>query len=104
MSFDEYDRLNERLAEELFSDAQAGKPVYVGAEDEALARAFATLKPDDVGSLDYLRLTVRSTLNIEDTGVSPFRWYTKQLMPVRTGSKRPRLLVSWSCWPSPQTR
>jgi hypothetical protein len=79
MSIEEYEQLNERLAEELFSDKQAGRPVYVGVEDDALARALSSIKPADIGSLVYLRSAVRSTLNLDDSGVAPFRWYTDRL-------------------------
>lgn len=43
MSYEKYLELNEALAEEMFGSDQAGRPVYVAAEDDVLQRVSTAL-------------------------------------------------------------
>lgn len=79
MEFRKYLELNELLADELFSLKMAGRPVYVGAEDQALSRAFSEIDTEGIGTYRMLCESVRSTLYLDDAGISPFHWYTDRL-------------------------
>lgn len=78
MSFDGYLALNEALAEEILRSDQAGRPVYIAAEDDVLRRVVTSLNVQG-GSLVYTARTVMATLYLDERGISPFHWYRKRL-------------------------
>ncbi len=69
----QFERLNEAVADELFGSDYAGNPVYALADIVTLQQIAmrAGLEGDPLSSIVKV---VRSTLAIDDLGVSPFRW------------------------------
>ncbi len=89
--------LNEAFADELFGSENAGRPVYTLPDDSALKRVAERggLEGDPVRAIAEV---VRSTLAIDDLGVSPFRWQADAAVlhrrqPLETPFALPLLVV-----------
>jgi hypothetical protein len=89
--------VSEAIADELFGSETAGRPVYTLADDSALKRVAERggLKGNAVRTIAEV---VRSTLAIDDLGVSPFRWQAEAAVlhrrqPLETPPALPLLVV-----------
>lgn len=68
-----YERLSEAFADAMFSSAYAGKPVYTLPDAATLSDVLGTSGVDGEGA-EALATTVRTSLQIDEIGVAPFRW------------------------------
>lgn len=89
--------MSEAIANELFGFENAGRPVYILADESALNRVAerASLSGNAVNAITEV---VRSTLAIDDLGVSPFRWQADasvlhRRQPLETPPALPLLVV-----------
>jgi hypothetical protein len=69
----EYERVNEAIADLMFGSSQAGRPVYALADTEIVRRTLETARIADQ-TLTGLSTVVRSSLQLEESGVAPFHW------------------------------
>lgn len=69
----DYERVSEAIAEVMFGSAQAGRPVYALANAETVRDVLEACEVED-RTLGGLATVVRSSLQIDEPGVAPFRW------------------------------
>ena len=93
----DYERVGEAIADELFGSDRAGRPVYTLADGPALASIAECLSVQGDGIAAVVE-AVRSTLAIDDPGVTPFRWQAEasaqhRSQPLDTPPALPLLVV-----------
>jgi len=69
----EYERVSDAVADAMFGSAMAGRPVYTLPDPEILRSILEAAEVDGVDA-EALAQVVRSSLQIDETGVAPFRW------------------------------
>ncbi|WP_062519295.1 hypothetical protein [Demequina silvatica] len=92
-----YRRLTDAIAEEMFSSASAGLPVYCLADEEVRKRILKTAGIASDGG-DAISGVVRSTLNLADSGTPMLDWHVAgarrhAAQPLETPPALPLLLV-----------
>src|SRR4051794_13833651 len=72
-----YERVNDALAESMFGEQVAGKPVYVLPELDELKACLEHVGVDSDDPGNALAQVVRGTLFLEpeDEGTAPFNWH-----------------------------
>lgn len=69
----EYERVSEAIADVMFDSAQAGRPVYALADTETVQKVLEVAGVEDQ-TLAGLAVIVRSSLQVEKAGLTPFHW------------------------------
>lgn len=92
-----YEAVSEAIADELFGFENAGRPVYTLPDDSTLKRV-ADREGLRGNAVRAIAEVVRSTLAIDDLGVSPFRWQADAAVlhrrqPLETPPALPLLVV-----------
>lgn len=92
-----YERVSEAIADVMFGSAQAGRPVYALADTETVQNVLETAEVED-RTLAGLAAVVRSSLQIDEAGASPFHWQAKaaqrhQRSPLETPPALPLLVT-----------
>jgi len=95
---DEYERVCESIADELFGSDHAGRPVYAFADSETLMRVIVAAGLNENDPEKAIVRVVRSSLVIDNPGVAPFRWQTQAAQrhirqPLETPFALPLLLI-----------
>lgn len=69
----EYERVSEAIAEVMFGSSQAGRPVYALADADTVRKVLKAAEVEDQ-TLTGLASIVRSSLQLNGSGVAPFNW------------------------------
>lgn len=93
----EYERVSEAIADVMFGSAQAGRPVYALADTETVRSVLKAAEIDDQ-TLAGLSAVVRSSLQVDESGVAPFHWQVEAAQrhrrsPLETPPALPLLVV-----------
>lgn len=93
----QYERVSEAVADVMFGLGQAGLPVYTLADAKAVRKVLEVAEIED-RTLTGLSTVVRSSLQLEESGVAPFHWQAKaarrhQRQPLETPPALPLLVV-----------
>ena len=93
----EYERVSEAIADVMFGSAQAGRPVYALANAETIRDVLEACGVED-RNLGGLATVVRSSLQMDEPGVAPFRWQAEAAQrhrrsPLETPPALPLLVV-----------
>lgn len=93
----EYERVGEAISDVMFGSAQAGRPVYALADAEMIRSVLEAAEIEDQ-SLAGLSAVVRSSLQVNESGVTPFHWQAEaahrhRRSPIETPPALPLLVV-----------
>jgi len=93
----EYERVSEAIADVMFGSVQAGRPVYALADTEAV-RSVLEAAEIESQTLAGLSAVVRSSLQVDKSGVAPFHWQAEAAQshrrsPLETPPALPLLVV-----------
>lgn len=69
----EYERVGEAIADIMFGSSQAGRPVYSLAEADTVRNVLESAGIED-RTVSKLASIVRSSLELDESGVAPFQW------------------------------
>lgn len=93
----EYKRVSEAIADVMFGSGQAGRPVYALADAEMVSKVVEAAEIED-RTLAGLSTVVRSSLQLDESGVGPFHWQAEaarrhQRQPLETPLVLPLLVL-----------